>query len=75
MRTSKFSIMLWSLACVSDLILLAVICMVFWSGGITPGIVILVVLALGAWKRAGGFDNWRPSKIRRFRENARKMGI
>ena len=37
--------------------------------------VILICLAVWQWDKLGGFNAWRPAKVKRFLENAKKQGL
>lgn len=37
--------------------------------------IVLVILEFRSHQRKGGFENWRPSQIRKYLENATKIGL
>lgn len=39
------------------------------------GCCIVFVFAILGWRDTGGFENWRPSAIRQYLQNAEKLGL
>jgi hypothetical protein len=74
MGASKFTVALWLGACVSDIALAAAIFVVA-RGGLGLGALVLIWLAIRAFKQVGGFNNWRPSRIRQYFIAAKRMGL
>jgi hypothetical protein len=68
------AVAIWLMACVGDLALVAATIVLARSGA-GLGIWILIALAWSSWRDAGGLDNWRPSVIRTYLKNTRRMGL
>lgn len=66
---------IWLAACLGDLVLVTMMLVVLWGTDFTPAGWFLVLCAAGAWKRAGGLDNWRPSIVRQYFRKCREIGL
>jgi hypothetical protein len=67
--------MIWMGALLSDVVLFGALAFLIYDQGITLLTVIFGALAVAAFRESGGFDTWRPSKIRAFLHNARSVGL
>lgn len=63
------------IACmISDLAVFIAAGYVLWTN-LNIATLILAIAALRVWYNTGGFEAWRPSKIRQFMRNAKEIGL
>jgi hypothetical protein len=69
---------LYVAALLSDVLVLAVLGFMLWqvcTGTCSPSILFILALALHAWFKAGGFDTWRPSRVRTAMARMKALGL
>jgi hypothetical protein len=58
-----------------DIVLIFASAQAIYDGWRNPGNWIIVGLMFFAWHKLSGFRAWKPSSIRAFMTNAKKMGL
>jgi hypothetical protein len=58
-----------------DVLLFIAVIVILYYGYDNPLAWGLVIAAYYTWKRAGAFDAWRPSVMRKFLKNAKSKGL